>query len=70
MGCKIQQAGKDFDVPTAVAADASGNVYVTGNSKGDGTGSDLATIKYDANGLRQWVARYNGRQAGGMKPMA
>jgi hypothetical protein len=52
--------GKDFDVPTAVAADASGNVYVTGNSKGDGTGSDLATIKYDANGLRQWVARYNG----------
>ncbi|MBF8276033.1 MAG: hypothetical protein HW390_1106 [Candidatus Brocadiaceae bacterium] len=52
--------GKDFDVPTAIAVDPSGNAYVTGNSKGDGTGSDLATIKYNADGLQQWVARYDG----------
>ena len=52
--------GQDFDVAVAVAVDASGNVYVTGNSKGAGTGSDLATIKYDADGNQLWVTRYNG----------
>ena len=48
------------DEGLAVASDDSGNVYVTGWSIGDGTASDVATIKYDAAGTEQWVARWNG----------
>ena len=43
----------------AIAIDASGNVYVTGESYGD-SDYDYATIKYNAAGQEQWVARYNG----------
>jgi hypothetical protein len=35
---------------TAIAVDASGNVYVTGGS--------FTTIKYDATGVQQWLVQY------------
>ena len=41
-----------------VTVDAAGNVYVTGQSVGIGTGDDFTTIKYDAYGVQQWVAKY------------
>ena len=44
---------------TAIAVDAAGNVYVTGAISGCYEGTDYATIKYDANGNEQWIARYN-----------
>ena len=50
----------DHDRASAVALDGNGNVYVTGLSLGVGTSYDFATIKYDAAGVQQSVARYNG----------
>jgi len=48
------------DVANAIAVDDFGNVYVTGESEGSGTFIDYATVKYDSDGVEQWVARYHG----------
>jgi uncharacterized delta-60 repeat protein len=50
----------DYDAAKAIVVDSSGNVYVTGGSKGSGTDWDYATIKYNSNGDTAWVRRYNG----------
>jgi len=52
--------GNYHDTPRAIALDAFGNLYVTGYSYGDRTNYDYATIKYNSDGIEQWVARYNG----------
>jgi uncharacterized delta-60 repeat protein len=52
--------GNSTDAARAIALDTSGNVYVTGESDGGGTGEDYATIKYAPDGTQLWVARYNG----------
>lgn len=49
-----------WDEAFNIELDNSGNVYVTGNSAGSGTGDDYLSIKYDNNGNPLWTARYNG----------
>jgi len=52
--------GNDLDKVNALAADDSGNVFVTGYSEGIGTFADITTIKYNSSGNQQWIQRYNG----------
>jgi uncharacterized delta-60 repeat protein len=52
--------GNGTDEGLAIAVDGSGCVYVMGQSQGDGTYLDYATIKYLSNGDTAWVRRYNG----------
>ncbi len=49
----------DADEAAGIALDSAGDVYVTGRSKGNGTGFDYLTIKYDSSGNLVWRARYN-----------
>ncbi len=54
---------QDIDQANALVVDAAGNVYVTGLSYNKSelvTESDYTTIKYNTNGVQQWIARYGG----------
>ena len=57
---KYNGPGNSSDNAISIAADNSGNVFVTGQSHGIGTDVDYATIKYNSAGAEQWVNRYNG----------
>ncbi len=50
----------DDDEAKALVVDAARNVYVTGRSRVKKTSWDYATVKYDAEGVQQWAARYDG----------
>ena len=56
--------GVGDDFAYALAVDAAGNVYVTGESVGAGTGADYATVKYSTRGRRHWAARYDSPHPG------
>ena len=49
-----------IDEAIAIAADNTGNVYITGRSQGSNSGFDYVTIKYDTDGNEEWVQRYGG----------
>lgn len=56
--------GNESDQAKSVAVDSNQNVYVTGWSKGDGSGSDYATIAYSVSGMPLWTNYYNGPAGG------
>jgi uncharacterized delta-60 repeat protein len=57
---KYNGTGNLDDRVNAMAVDAAGNVYVTGESQVAGMDFDYATLKYDAAGNQLWVQRYDG----------
>jgi uncharacterized delta-60 repeat protein len=62
------EAGGD-DAGRDLTVDGSGNVYVTGWSETDLTGSiDIVTVKYDSEGSELWAVPYNGPGDGIDKP--
>ena len=52
--------GNNFDIARAIAIDAAGNVYVTGETFSESTDFNYVTIKYNSAGNQQWVAQYDG----------
>lgn len=63
-GQQIWEARRDFDDAnfnegTAIAADAAGRVFVTGQSQKSGPDNDVATVAYDGTtGQELWSERY------------
>ncbi|WP_207513702.1 SBBP repeat-containing protein [Longitalea luteola] len=47
------------DLPSGIALDRWGNVYITGMAYENGTGGDYVTIKYNPSGVQQWLVRYS-----------
>ncbi len=52
------------DYAREIKLDAVGNAYVIGTSTESGAGRDITTVKFNAQGVRQWAARYNGSDNG------
>jgi hypothetical protein len=48
-----------YDGAIDIVVDKEENIYVTGQSYGS-AGYDYTTIKYNSNGVEQWVRRYDG----------
>lgn len=48
------------DKATALTADITGNIYVTGHGFFTGAFDDYVTIKYNQSGAQQWIRNFNG----------
>ena len=59
----------ELNIPNSIAVDETGNVYLTGQCREDGTtGSedlpDYLTVKWSSDGSLQWANRYDGASPG------
>lgn len=52
--------GSPSDYVHDIAIDPKGCIYVTGTTIGDGTDSDITTLKYDKAGNVMWIQNYDG----------
>lgn len=52
--------GNGTDIACALVLDIQGNVYVTGTCFNTESNSDYVTIKYNSDGIQQWIKQYNG----------
>src|SRR5689334_4117271 len=57
---KFDSPGHGDDIATAMTLDGNGSVYVTGTAGSAGGHTGFATVKFNAAGVRQWVAQYKG----------
>lgn len=60
---KYSGTGNNVDIPTAMTMDASGNIYVTGQTMLSGNAQAYGTVKYNSSGVQQWLATYSGTDA-------
>jgi hypothetical protein len=56
------------DQAVGIAVDIIGNIFVTGISSNNSGDDDYATVKYDTNGVEQWVARWDSYGSGNDRP--
>lgn len=52
----------DEDKAWGISVDNTNNIYITGTSLGDGTKTDIATLKYNSSGTQQWLNCFNGSE--------
>lgn len=57
---RYSSPGANSDKAEDMVMDASGNIYITGIGKGSSGSFDYITVKYNAAGVQQWIAEYNG----------
>lgn len=53
-----------FDLINAICLDKNANVYVTGVSNYSLEGGDIMTVKYNSDGIQQWVRIFDGEVSG------
>lgn len=67
----IRHAGQYWpDIGYDVATDKSDNVYVTGEKMTQTTSTDIIILKYNSDGVEQWVRNYDGTGNWSDKPIA
>jgi uncharacterized delta-60 repeat protein len=62
---RLNGTGNSADLSVSAVVDNSGNLIVTGYGINSGTGRDFITVKYNSDGVVQWVRTYNGTINGG-----